>query len=411
MPIVSIMTARRPLSSPAHSQPVVNPSLVITLAGLTPSAISCFGSSWNRTPAIDSLAADGVCWDRVVCHTTDPMEVWLHWFQACVSLNPESRHVLITDDSALVTAVRSSRFSDRCEVQEQADHPFGTNPIPANARPAETIDDSRIAALFRMAQDGLADQKSPDTVWLHSRALLECWDAPRELFPIDDVLVDELDEPDDAVAPVDAPRDQPTCAAIFDTVTPPQHEITEADDIDLAMAWMRTYGCQVRLIDHLLDDLIELAEQSDIPLILAGTSGFALGQNGFIGHAAGPLRSCHIAVPVVTNRGGPLRLRAVTGTDSVASLLPHIASDRDDWLDASLWASQNQATNDADAGSPLVTTTADQVHQCVNTPEWFYVRDLQDEDALFLKPDDVHDANNVARLKRGVVDAFREKGT
>lgn len=377
---------------------------MITLAGLTPAAISCFGSSWNRTPAIDNLAADGVCWDRVVCHTTESNQIWLNWFQQTVTADTDSRHIVITDDIDLARLVRDGDFASRCEVIEQ--------PIRSatDASPAESIDQSHVASLFRTATDRLNVDTPAATVWLHSRFLLDCWDAPRELFPIDDVIEDDFDEPGDEVGDAIDAEAEPACLSIFDTVIPPTHKITKSDDIDLAMAWMRTYGCQVRLIDHLLDDLIEVCEQADVPIILAGTSGFALGQNGFIGHAAGPIRSCHIGVPVVTNRGGPLRIRQVMGTDQFAPAIVEIGSNRDDWLKPQTWATTNQTTSTGDEIQPLITTATDQAKQCVHTADWFYVRDLNDDDALFLKPDDLHDANNVKRLKPGVVDAFRELG-
>ncbi len=62
---------------------------------------------------------------------------------------------------------------------------------------------------------------------------------------------------------------------------------------------MQTYGCQVRLVDRMVTLLLQAIQSSEVEttFVLMGTSGFQLGQNGWIGHRAGPLRSPEIHVP------------------------------------------------------------------------------------------------------------------
>jgi hypothetical protein len=40
-------------------------------------------------------------------------------------------------------------------------------------------------------------------------------------------------------------------------------------------------------------------------------------------------------------------------------------------------------------------------------PSWFYVRDADESEHLFLKPDDVNDFNDVGRLRGDILETFR----
>jgi hypothetical protein len=58
--------------------------------------------------------------------------------------------------------------------------------------------------------------------------------------------------------------------------------------------------------------------------------------------------------------------------------------------------------------SPAVQTESNRAACAVTTPSWYYVREKgpggDDHERLFLKPDDVNDINDVARLRREVVE-------
>ena len=68
--------------------------------------------------------------------------------------------------------------------------------------------------------------------------------------------------------------------------------VSDDDDPDLLFAWMNRYANQVNTIDASIDWLLEALPDRRATLMLAGSSSFALGENGWIGHHCGPLRSC-----------------------------------------------------------------------------------------------------------------------
>jgi len=58
--------------------------------------------------------------------------------------------------------------------------------------------------------------------------------------------------------------------------------------------------------------------------------------------------------------------------------------------------------------SPAIHTTSRTGSDSLTTPDWFYYRDAQHE-ALFVKPDDRNDFNNVARRMPAIVEPLREQ--
>lgn len=343
--------------------------IIVSLEGLTPAALSCYGNAWNRTPAIDSLAADGVVWDRVICHVDDPQRLFV---EATAMLRGRPA-TLITDDGKLnEEQLRVFGKVDRFDLQ------FRT-------QPATSVDETHFAKLVEQSVKRLEESATDGIVWLHSQFLTRHWDAPSELAE-DESWADESEESGASIN-----------ANVFEALTPPRHRCEKNDDVDLVNAWMQRYACQIRLIDELMDRLIEAGEEADATVVLMGTSGFSLGQNGWIGHAAGPLRSCHLHVPLLVGRGGPLRVAGLLGTDRVAALLGQVAASSDGWLQGADWAADP-------AVAPPVTTSSVRVSRCVTTPRWFHVHDSEGSDYLYLKPDDLNDANNVSRLRPDVVD-------
>ena len=381
--------------------------LLLTFEGLTPTALSCYGSSWNRTEAIDALAATGTLWDRVVTNTTNPLEQLNQWLQS--SGSEFSQTTLITDDDRLAELSGIDAVGELVHVPTQSDSVAGT------------IEETALASLAAVASEQIVAGKD---VWLHSRFLTKCWDAPRDLFPIDHF--DDIDEgpldPSESIEEELRAESSPESfviekvPAILASSLPPEFSINAGDDPDWIMAWMRTYGCQVRLIDAIVDWLIGIESASENgPVLIAGTSGFALGQNNTIGHQAGPVRSCHLHVPVivcqrkaVTQSDGlvaGVRNRCVTDANMISQAL-HQSTDRIITPDA--WASDNT--------DQTVLTRHNGHLTAATTDRWFYVAENQNADSgqasadgkLFLKPDDACDFNDVARLRPETANTMRQ---
>lgn len=365
--------------------------LLLTFEGLSPASLSCYGASWNRTESIDAIAADGVTFDRVIANHTDPLRQLSAWLRTPGFI--ADRCTLVTDDERLADLDSIDRAGELILLPMR---PGGV---------ADSIEDTTLAALASVAAEQIA---MDENVWMHSRFLTKCWDAPRRLFPIEhldiedegpldasDTIEEEILQADRLIAAIEK------VPSILDAWQPPELSLSPKDDPDWIMAWMRTYGCQVRLIDQVVGLLSDMAvEHHHGGIVIAGTSGFALGQNQAIGHRAGPLRSCHLQVPFLlkrfdaatTHRAG-VRSRWAIGLDQLVSLIGDEAN-QDAIVSAAQWARQTETTS--------ILTYQEDLPVAVNTNEWFYVDEERNGTIgkLYLKPDDACDVNDVARLRR-----------
>ncbi|EMI21613.1 sulfatase [Rhodopirellula maiorica SM1] len=165
---------------------------------------------------------------------------------------------------------------------------------------------------------------------------------------------------------------------------------------------MRTYGCQVRLLDRMLALLLEYVGDLDPLVVLVGTSGFSLGQNQTIGYRAGPLRSSHHRVPMIVSDLGPVREKRVVNANSLPAMLAKIKTRPDCLVDPSVWASGDSEFD------PRVLTRDGKGSVAVTTSRWYHVRDADQHDRLYLKPDDLEDQNDVSRLRPDIVDLLGE---
>jgi hypothetical protein len=402
--------------------------LLFTLEGFTPVAISCYGSSWNRTESIDAIAATGTTWDRLITPVTDPLAQLDRWLSNAQF--PAGEMTVVTDDERLAELATSDAIGELILI------------APRGETVAESIEDTTLGSLVAIAAEQLADNPH---VWLHSRFLTRAWDAPRDLFPLeyfDEEDFGPLDPAESLEHEFNAVRErQSSVPPILMTLRPPLLELQPHDDPDLIMAWMRTYGCQIRLVDAMIGMLSPLAAESGHRAIaVAGTSGFSLGQNRWIGHQAGPLRSCHLHVPLLFSAlnhsipgghvsGCGIRERLVRSAD----ILPGVVAAMDDQAIASpispaQWAAceqvtlENIGTEHSQLNSNNVLTEHQGANVAITTDDWFYVTAVSDEDEslpaaseiddlghLFLKPDDLCDINDVVRLKPVVASELRER--
>ena len=393
------------------------PLLIVSLEGLVTSAIGCYGSSWNATPAIDQMAADGCVWDRWITTVDDstepvcsllkdgpgqacPAQAWTAPWQKRGSLE------LVTDVAKVAAAANG--FDGIIQL----------NRDPTPSHPAEEIDETALAAIMAAAIERDAETDGDwSLMWLHTDVLTRCWDAPRMLFPLDD---EELSgEPCEFAEPSETDGlgiDRESIPPIMPGCTVPKIDWSDGGFKGLAMdsgredsgtvhpdavmSWMRTYGCQIRLLDLMLEILMPSFRCENPRLLLMGTSGFSFGQNGWIGHHTGPLRSPDCRLPLIVSDTGPVRMPAVTGDTDLAALLRELGSGQMSWCGPQRWTQEDRDV--------CIETKSDRATVAKTTSEWFFVEDPDESDHLFLKPDDAEDFNDVARLRPDVVESLRD---
>ncbi|MEM9646254.1 MAG: hypothetical protein AAF989_14785, partial [Planctomycetota bacterium] len=99
-----------------------------------------------------------------------------------------------------------------------------------------------------------------------------------------------------------------------------------------------------------------------------------------------------------------IRLGGLVSTANLPNILDQLPLESPDIVSPRQWATQN----DGDLDHCVQTQTQDD-SICVTTDRWFFVRDADQKEHLFLKPDDRHDHNDVMRLRLDVVDEILEK--
>lgn len=397
------------------NQPIPQRWVVISLAGLATAGLQPYGCSWNTTPGFNQLAARSAVWDRALVASDDDLAVlqslWQSssapsaWLQACRQRG-RTELILAADgwdvgrasqaDAAVRTAPVVTTSSARlAAIADQAGFELcSIIDVPMDSdQAAETVEETALAQLTAVLLDRLdREQRAEDDprslLWLHSDFLTRFWDAPRWLSPVDaeeDLGRSEDEEPSDGDAN-DANDDfQPP--PWMPLTLPPHYRVAATDHPDWVTTWMQTYGCQLRLVDELLTLVADRVRAVDdrIGLLVLGTSGMSLGQSGWLGHRAGPLRSPQIQVPVIADlaAGRPLRVPAVVALpDLLGRILPgQPLPSPSHWAD---WPSEP------------VFTSSPQVDAAITTDHWFYVRSQRPGAALFLKPDDRDDINDVS---------------
>jgi arylsulfatase A-like enzyme len=383
--------------------------IVLTLDALTPSALGCYGSSWNSTPTIDSLAAGGCLWDRVITSNTDPAKIMQQWLGSSGAatkalIRAWKKHgsvEFLSDSQEAISTAAKCDFDQLYQIDPVGDE------MPTE--PAAEVEETQFAQLIAAATERINEGDDWSLLWLHSDFLAKCWDAPRWL--IDSEPMDEFDEePMDAAetleaemlgaaeSSVDSLEELPF---VFDTTKPPQEHIGQDAHPDLIPVWMTTYACQVRLVDELLKVLLAAIGDAEVTIVLAGASGESLGQNGWIGHQAGPLRSCHVNVPLIVSKHGPLRVPQLTGEDELTRIIQCLSDE-----DAPLVTLRDWSREESEASGQRTITHQILSQQAIVTAQWFFVDQGDEGYRLYLKPDDINDFNDISRLRNDVVENF-----
>lgn len=380
--------------------PVTAPSppatLLVTCEGLALAALGPYGCCWNETATLDQIASRGIVMDRCIIPDTDPLAL----LDSLWPVLPPAAVRFVSDcESACVWAGGKG-----C----QEIHAVPTEPPVARA---QAVLETQWAALFASAarlldaETSAAEPSSGNAgplTWLHTEALLRCWDAPESYLPAgawEPLEVAGEEAPEET--PEEQPEDAPEPAAWFvDSLTPPDFACGADHDPDQTLAWMHTYAAQVRLLDDLIGGLAEIAFERQMRVVVLGTSGFALGEDGWLSGRRGPLSSPRIQVPLIASGAGWPCLR------SPQPITPAAALQR---IFSAAGALETDPLFTRVTHDPLVPaiTTRGPSQYAVTTPDWCF-RNTDGEEQLFVKPDDRFDVNDVARRMPGVVDQLRK---
>jgi arylsulfatase A-like enzyme len=230
--------------------------------------LAAYGGTWVATPSLDSLAARGVVFDRVITPSIAVRDT-LHDLLAAgspagqpllaVAAASDWRPVVVTDDAAVATGMTAG----------DAGPAVGVRLVEAVAKEAVEEDDAQtsIAKLVDAALDCIASG-AHRLVWCHVGSLGVAWDAPERYR-------DRYIDPDDPPPPSGA------CV--------PGFAVDDDTDPDLVVGIRQVFAGQVTLLDSQLGRLFaavgkgKATAAGDWSVLVVGVRGLPLGLHGWVG--------------------------------------------------------------------------------------------------------------------------------
>ena len=370
-----------------------------------------YGNSEIETPTLDRLAAESFLADRFYVDTTDPVRQCRSWWcgvHAIAQNAPPSimaqlnaagyRTVLVTDDPEIAYSPDAGDFAD---VQ--------LLPTSQNAEPCDEIDTTHLCemlATVAATAESLAHAGTPFCLWCHLRGFDEIWDFP--LFLREKYCGEDDPEP-------------------YQGVTPPFFRLQTSgfgllEMQDVRQSVVSAYMGGVTMFDELLEMLIEPLRNGELGnetlFLLAGTRGVLFGEHGVIGipppdadftePLASPLVHVPLAIRFPDGFGATVRSDALLQPPDVTRLLY-------EWLELPM---PGEILNTPCAEPNMLGLLREEPQKlrehilivaspdreslsCLVTPIWFLQEldpavNTDDRFALYVKPDDRWDVNNVA---------------
>lgn len=367
--------------------------VVIAVDGLRASSLGAYGNTWFDTPNLDQFAAESWLAEWCFASSTDLASIYNSLWRSRHPLRPEHtrqgeiylpklvgehgfRAKLVSDDD---------RFRDVVSVDEF--HEFRSFRIEPT-EPANDFAATRFATLLADAAE-IISVDSGQFVWVHASGMFGPWDAPLE---IRSALADE-DDPEP-----------------YGGVQAPDLAI-DGDDPDVVFPYACAYAAHVQAVDYCLgafmDQLVALKTQATV--IFVGLRGFALGEHGQIGGGRGLLTAPQLHVPLmIRSSDGQGRLRRWQQLTEHHDLLPTIGSMIESQFEAPLDGQDLLGGIHSRAGGwrDHCVAAGSGGERAIRTPSWC-LRNCGGDPSkaeLFVRPDDVHEINDVSDLRAEVAE-------
>ena len=247
--------------------------LVVTIDRLPAWMLSAWGATWVATPALDSLAARGLVFDRLVTPSIDPRET----IRDLVAVHPPV--AVVTDDPTVLEGEPFGPGVDPAAVTELRHvRAVGTGVVEqdeARTNLARLFDEA-VGLVEAVQASGAGDRRM---VWCHAGSLGLAWDAP-ETFR--EAYVDPEDPP------------PPLAGGL------PNFAVGSDTDPDLVVGVRQVFAGQLTLLDRHLGRLLAAVGCGPRPpserppseqsagnagwiVLVAGVRGLPLGLHGWVG--------------------------------------------------------------------------------------------------------------------------------
>ncbi len=367
-------------------------TLVLLVDGLGSRYLAPYGCTWIDTPSLNRLAARSIVFENAIADSNqaaDAVASFLAGRPAVISGNPSAqpavsplpeirqraRCLLMSDDPACLPVDLPDAWFD--EVLALPD-------VAAWAETAEStthLADTHLAHCFARIISELSEQDLPLLAVIHLASLTRVWDAPLEMRA-------RFCEEDD-------PEPEPW-------VVPPRRLGRFPDpDPDEILGITRALAAQIECFDTCLGLLLDelKAQQLDEATLLTvcGLRGFPVGHHGEVLPANSLLSEViDVALLVGLPNAEEPASRRDHGLIQPSEVLSGIAE----------WMSGGSTMTTGRVG-PSVAILGNENIRAIRTPAWLLI-ETEDQNRLFVKPDDRWDVNPIQDRCRDITDALSE---
>jgi arylsulfatase A-like enzyme len=364
--------------------------LVLSIPGLRPHYLGCYGNEWVATPALDQFTTQGVVFDR---HYADcpgtAAELRPEWTGRAV------HHVLRP-----VTAAASASLAQVREVlaAHEVAHAFPEG----FRRPCEEKDplgEELLSQLLTWVKNRARGDRW--CAWAELRALNPPWQLPAEQLT---VYFDEEEEGVPWAGDTDGPR---------------------VLDNEEYVCLQQTYAAVVTHLDGVLESFLDALQQlpafEETLLVLTADQGVALGEHGVVGPSRPWLHDELVHLPLIVRlpRAAQAGRRVAALTQSVdlyATVLHALGLTIPDGESSSLLP---LALGQKQSGREFVVTSArvgEAVEWALRTRDWAYLlpaqaaaNDPPRTPQLYAKPEDAWEVNNVRERHQELAEQLEQQ--
>lgn len=374
-------------------------AIVIVVDGLGAGWTGPYGNTWIETPGLNQLAAQSVLAETLIADAPDLSGAYRAYWSgrhALAAALPVDQSLadlaaagglqtlLITDEHAVANHPLAGRFAKQAFFEP-----------PASASSARAIEKTALFQFFANAAATIADCDRASLVWLHSRGLTSCWDAPLEYR---NQFADEDDPPPPAF------------------VDPPTRILSANGDPDELLGLSQACAGQVVLLDQCIEMFLDAVSAHpilrDVPLIFTSPRGYPLGEHLHVGHSPGSLYGELLHVPLLLRLSQQdhalARLRQIAQPHDLFATIANICS----WPSLATLPPGILAELTADEFRPGAAYSIAANQRSIRTPAWFHRESLHEDQKrfeLFAKPDDRFEANEISGRCPRIVEMLADR--
>ena len=374
-------------------------ALVIAIDRFSAGYLGPYGNTWIDTPALNRLASQATLFENVIGDSPDLEEVYQSYWQGTHSIfrsapsdSPSLAQRLEASGVNSVLLTDSPSLGEHALVRDFGDRRVLDLPIPE--QPASGVEQTRMAQLFAEATQLLVTADEPFLLWLHVAAMGSAWDAPMQLR--------------EQFADAEDPSPSPT-------VRVPNIVLEQDHDPDDLLGLTHAYAGQVAVLDRCIGALVDAIDSrfsaEQLLLVLTSPRGFPLGEHGRVGACGDQLYSEVLQVPGIVRHPDP-NTRLYRCHDLVQP--PDLYRTLLDWF--------GQPPQDEQpcrlSMLPLLAGEMNWDRQlacargsgqmAIRTPAWFLVAPDNAPSALYVKPDDRWEVNEVSDRCGPIAEQLRE---